>query len=171
MFELLRDGEPRTRAQLVDLSGMARSTIASRIDVLMRLGLVAPYGGGVSTGGRPPSLLALNPGARVVAGVDIGASHARACLADLSGTILAEHRADLDVATGPARVLGWAEQTIGELLERQGRAVGELAAIGMGLPGPGRALHRAGDQPADHAGLGPVRRARPRAARLRRARC
>ena len=146
MFELLRDGEPRTRAQLVDLSGLARSTISSRIDVLMRLGLVAPYGGGVSTGGRPPALLALNPGARVVAGVDLGASHARACLADLSGTILAEHRADLDIATGPAQVLGWAEQTIGTLLERQGRAVGELAAIGMGLPGPvehstGRAIN------------------------------
>ena len=42
---------PRTRAQLADASGLARSTIAARIDVLMRLGLVAPYGGGVSTGG------------------------------------------------------------------------------------------------------------------------
>jgi predicted NBD/HSP70 family sugar kinase len=146
VFELLRDGTPRTRAQLADASGLARSTIASRIDVLMRLGLVAPYGDGVSTGGRPPSLLAMNPRARVVAGVDIGASHATAGLADLAGTILAERRADLDVATGPEHVLGWAEQVIGELLDDQGRSVDELSAIGIGLPGPvehstGRAIN------------------------------
>ncbi|MCW2850928.1 MAG: hypothetical protein JWM84_592, partial [Nocardioides sp.] len=40
VFELLRDGRPRTRAELADASGLARSTIASRIDVLMRMGLV-----------------------------------------------------------------------------------------------------------------------------------
>lgn len=146
VFELLRDGAPRTRAQLADASGMARSTIAARIDVLMRLGLVAPYGGGVSTGGRPPSLLAMNPRARVVAGVDIGASHATVGLADLAGTILAERRDDLDVATGPDHVLGWAERVIGELLTDQKRSVAELSAIGIGLPGPvehstGRAIN------------------------------
>lgn len=146
VFELLRDGRPRTRAQLADASGLARSTIASRIDVLIRMGLVAPYGGGVSTGGRPPALLALNPTAWVVAGVDIGASHATAALADLAGNILVERRADLDVATGPEHVLGWVEGVIGELLAGQGRAVETLAAIGIGLPGPvehstGRAIN------------------------------
>ena len=146
VFELLRDGTPRTRAQLADATGMARSTIAARIDVLMRLGLVAPYGGGISTGGRPPSLLALNPRARVVAGVDIGATHATAGLADLAGTILAERRADLDVAAGPDHVLGWAEKMIAELLSDQHRKASELSAIGMGLPGPvehstGRAIN------------------------------
>jgi len=146
VFELLRDGEPRTRAQLADASGLARSTVAARIDVLMRMGLVAPYGGGVSTGGRPPSLLALNPSARVVAGADLGATHARIALADLAGTILVERRSDLDIALGPEHVLGWAEQQIGEMLAEQSRTVAELAAIGMGLPGPvehstGRAIN------------------------------
>ena len=146
VFELLRDGQPRTRAQLADASGLARSTIAARIDLLMRLGLVAPYGDGVSTGGRPPSLLALNPSARVVAGADVGASHARIALADLAGTILVERREDLDVATGPEHVLGWVEQQIAEMLAEQNRTVAELAAIGIGLPGPvehstGRAIN------------------------------
>lgn len=146
VFELLRDGRPRTRAELAETSGLARSTIASRIDTLMRIGLVAPYGGGISTGGRPPSLLALNPLAWVVAGVDIGATHATAALADLAGTILVEHRVDLDVALGPEHVLGWVEQEVGDLLAGQGRGPHELAAIGMGLPGPvehstGRAIN------------------------------
>ncbi len=146
MFELLRDGQPRTRAQLADALGLARSTIAIRIDLLMQLGLVAPYGGGVSTGGRPPSLLALNPSARVVAGADVGATHARIALADLAGMILVERREDLDVALGPEHVLGWVEEQVGEMLAEQNRAVAELAAIGIGLPGPvehstGRAIN------------------------------
>jgi predicted NBD/HSP70 family sugar kinase len=146
VFDLLRDGQPRTRAQLAEITGLARSTIAARIDVLLRLGLVAPYGDGISTGGRPPSLLALNPGAWVVAGIDLGATHATAALADLAGTILVERRADLDIAAGPEKVLTWAEGVVADLLAEQGRPVTELAAIGMGLPGPvehstGRAIN------------------------------
>lgn len=145
VFDLLRDGEPRTRAQLAELSGLARSTIATRVDALMRLGLVVPYGG-VSTGGRPPSLLALNPTARLVAGVDVGATHATAALADLGGVIETERRADLDVATGPDHVLGWVEQMIADMLAEVGRGTADLAAIGIGLPGPvehstGRAIN------------------------------
>src|SRR5688572_23135698 len=97
VFELLRDGQPRTRSQLAHAAGMSRSTIAARIEVLMRLGLIAPYGEATSTGGRPPSLLALNLASHVVAGIDIGASHTSVALADLAGVVLAERRADLDV--------------------------------------------------------------------------
>lgn len=133
IFELLRDGRPRTRTQLAQLTGLARSTVAARIDVLVRLGLVAPYGDAASTGGRPPSLFAFNPGAQVVVGVDIGATHARAVLADLSGALLAETRAPLDVAAGPEEVLGWVRRTVDELV---GADAARLGAIGMGLPGP-----------------------------------
>ncbi|WP_408898294.1 ROK family protein [Nocardioides sp. R1-1] len=145
VFELLRDGRPRTRAELAATTGLARSTISARLDVLLRLGLVVPVGG-VSTGGRPPALLAFNPGARVVVGVDLGASHARAAVADLDGRILAERGEPIDIADGPERVLGWVQDTATALLAEQRREVGELAAIGVGLPGPvehstGRAIN------------------------------
>nr|WP_298885592.1 ROK family transcriptional regulator [uncultured Serinicoccus sp.] len=136
VFELLRDGRPRTRAQLAEETGMARSTVAARVDVLLRMGLVAPVGGGRSTGGRPPALIAMNPAARVVAGVDVGATHAVAALTDLGGTVLGERRAALDVADGPDVVLGWVTGAIGELLAETRRPATDLAAVGIGLPGP-----------------------------------
>ena len=136
IFELLRDGRPWTRAELADATGLARSTIAARIDVLMRLELVAPFGGARSTGGRPPALFALNPAAKVVVGVDVGATHVRAALADLSGEILGEVGESLDVAEGPEVVLGWVSSTVRSLLKAQRRPVKHLAAIGIGLPGP-----------------------------------
>ncbi len=136
VFQLLRDGRPRTRAQLAALTGLARSTVASRVDTLLRLGLVTPFGDGASTGGRPPSLFALDPSARVVVGADIGATHVIATLTDLSGEVLAEERAKLDISDGPVIVLGWLTTTVQSLLDRTGRTVGELGAIGVGLPGP-----------------------------------
>ena len=75
----------------------------TRIDTLIRLGLVAPYGGARSTGGRPPALFALNPSAKLVVGVDIGATHARAALTDLDGKILGE--ADAQIEGLPVRVV------------------------------------------------------------------
>lgn len=136
LFDLLRDGRPWTRAQLADATGLARSTITARIDTLMRLGLVAPFGGARSTGGRPPALFALNPAARLVVGVDVGATHARAALTDLNGTILAQTEAALAVADGPEPVLDWVGGAVQELLDGAGRDRTELAAIGIGLPGP-----------------------------------
>lgn len=136
VFQLLRDGQPRTRAELAQLTGLARSTVASRVDALMTLGLVAPYGGALSTGGRPPSLFALNPGARVVVGADIGATHAVVVLTDLSGAELASARKSLNISEGPEAVLGWLVMTIGALVKQAQRQKGELAAIGIGLPGP-----------------------------------
>ena len=158
IFELLRDGRPWTRAELADATGLARSTIAARIDVLMRLELVAPFGGARSTGGRPPALFALNPAAKVVVGVDVGATHVRAAMADLSGDILGEVSASMDIAEGPEVVLGWVSTTVRALLKGAappGQAPGRDR---HGPARPGRARDRPADQPADHAGLGQVRR-------------
>jgi predicted NBD/HSP70 family sugar kinase len=136
LFDLLRDGRPWTRAQLAEATGLARSTITARIDVLMRLGLVAPFGGARSTGGRPPALFALNPTARLVVGVDVGATHVRAALTDLNGSILGEVDASLAVAEGPEVVLSWVVESVHDLVAASGRPLEHLAAIGIGLPGP-----------------------------------
>lgn len=135
-LQLLRDGQARTRAEMAQLTGMARSTIASRVDTLLQLGYVSPVGDSTSTGGRPPSLFALNPNARVVIGADLGATHARAVLANLAGEMKAEFWEALPIADGPEAVVGWLAQTIGRLLDEAGRTASDLAAIGVGLPGP-----------------------------------
>ncbi|MFF2272018.1 ROK family protein [Agromyces sp. NPDC058136] len=136
LFQLLRDGAPRTRASLAQSTGLARSTIAARVDELMRIGLVSPVADAVSTGGRPPSQFALNPAARIVLAADLGASHANLAVTDLVGTVLAEHSQRLDIAQGPETVLGWMVEHGTALIESLGRDPRELVAIGIGVPGP-----------------------------------
>jgi predicted NBD/HSP70 family sugar kinase len=136
LFQLLRDGVPRTRAELAKSTGRARSTVAVRVDELMRMGLITPVADGVSTGGRPPSQFAINPAAKIVVAADIGASHATVAITDLTGHVLAEHKEPLDVALGPEPVLSWLVQGITTLLASAGRSESDVAAIGIGVPGP-----------------------------------
>jgi predicted NBD/HSP70 family sugar kinase len=136
LFQLLRDGQPRTRAELASMTGLARSTIGLRIDRLLELDLIRLVGESISSGGRPPSQFALNHTARLVVGADFGASHAAVALTDLSGNILGMHREALPIADGPERVLEWLVATTRTLMADIGREDTDLLAIGMGLPGP-----------------------------------
>jgi glucokinase len=136
LFQILRDGRPRTRTELSAMTGLARSTVALRIDALMRLGLVGPVGDAVSTGGRPSSQFAITASERVVLGVDVGASHVRIAISDLTGRIQAEDGEAILVTAGPEAVLGWVETATRGLLDKLGRAPSDLLAIGIGLPGP-----------------------------------
>ncbi|WP_318255589.1 ROK family transcriptional regulator [Agrococcus baldri] len=136
IFDLLRDGRARTRSELARESGLARSSVALHIDTLMSVGYVAPVGDAASTGGRRASLFALNPSARLVVGVDVGATHVIVELADLGGTGIAASRAELDVAEGPEAVLGWIAEAVRSLVAQQQRSLDDVVAVGIGLPGP-----------------------------------
>lgn len=136
VLHLLRDGRPRTRAELVAETGLGRSTVAERIDTLLASGLLVQTDNAPSTGGRPPSTFVFNPGAHVVFAADIGATHAKTALTDLSGEVLIEEDRALDIAAGPEAVLSWVCERGNSLLAEAGRAPADLLGVGLGLPGP-----------------------------------
>jgi predicted NBD/HSP70 family sugar kinase len=136
MLGLIRDGLATTRADLVQLTGLARSTVSQRVDALISSRLVKEISEGSSTGGRPPAVLAFNQGAGVILTADLGATHSRIAVTDLAGVVLAETAEEMDIASGPRTVLDWLEQIFGELLRQSGRTTTEVRGIGIGLPGP-----------------------------------
>ena len=136
LFQLLRDGQPKTKAELVEVTGLSRSTIQFRVDTLLELGLIAPVSDAVSTGGRPSAQVALNPSARVVAAVDFGATKASLAVTDLGGNILSRTTAEMKIADGPEICLGWMVKRIRSELAAIRRREADLIAIGIGLPGP-----------------------------------
>jgi predicted NBD/HSP70 family sugar kinase len=136
LFQLMRNGQPWTRAELTAATGLARSTIALRMDTLLALHLVIPASDATSTGGRPSTRLVFNPNARVVAAADLGATHAVVALTDLSGTKLAEKRAEHLISDGPEILLRWLVEAVSALLNEIGRNPSDLIAVGLGVPGP-----------------------------------
>lgn len=136
LFQILRDGAPRTRSELASLTGFSRSTVAQRVEALMREGLVRPVGDAASTGGRPSTQFVFNTAGRVVLAVDVGASHVKIAISDLRGTPLAGDSADIEVSAGPEAVLSWVERSGVALIESAGYELGDLVAVGVGVPGP-----------------------------------
>lgn len=135
LLQILRDGRPRSRSDLVAITGHARSTIGTRIDALLPTGLIRADAAS-STGGRPPSVYAFDPGARIVLAVDLGAVHLAIAVLDLAGTVLVEERTSCDITAGPEPVLAQVVELGTQLLDRVGRPAADLAGVGIGVPGP-----------------------------------
>src|SRR5262245_28754579 len=93
--EVLRGRGPRTRSELISLTGMSRPTVASALGELRRAGLVAEELG-IPSGGRPAGVFRLTRKAGLAVGVDIGRRHLRVAVANLGHDILADHAIRLD---------------------------------------------------------------------------
>ncbi len=136
VLRLIRDGDAVTRADLARATGLARSTVAQRVDALLAHSLVYETGGSSSTGGRPPSILAFNDGGGVILAADLGATHSRIGVTDLAGDPLVERAAEIDISLGPEAVLDWLQGPFGEMLAEANRSSTDVRGIGIGVPGP-----------------------------------
>jgi predicted NBD/HSP70 family sugar kinase len=133
---LVRTGRARTRGELQSYTGLSRSTITQRLDVLRAAGYLRACGVEGSTGGRPAELLEVDTAHGVVLVADLGGNHARAAVVDLGGQVLAEEHEPMKIATGPEAVLGWVDGAFRRVLAESGWDAGRVRGIGVGVPGP-----------------------------------
>ena len=160
----MRDGTPRTRAELIQLTGLARSTVGARVDALLAAGLLAPSGEAASTGGRPPATVRVQPPRRGSSSAPTSAPPtALVALTDLSGTVIAE-RAEAARHHPRTRrhVLDWLVRTGKALMKSAGRRRQDLVGVGHRPARSRRALDRQARRAADHARAGTATTSRPR---------
>ena len=156
VLRLIRDGEAVTRADLARRTGLARSTVAQRVDALLAHELVYEAGDSASTGGRPPTVLAFNHARR-----------RRARRRPRRDPLAPRGQRPRGRAARRGGARAWTSPTGPEaVLERVARALrraararpaatpADVRGIGVGVPGPGRVRDRPARQPADHARLG-----------------
>ena len=137
VLSLIRDGEAVTRADLARRTGLARSTVAQRVEALLAHQLVYEAGGSASTGGRPPTVLAFNRSAGVVLVADLGATHSRLAVSDLAGAPLAERAYDTDVARDPEIGARLGPRALRACCwRRSGATPSDVRGIGIGVPAP-----------------------------------
>jgi len=133
VLDVLRHEGPLTRAELLDRTGMARSTLVERVEVLRRNGFVRDAEVRRGTGGRPATALAFDGGNRRVLVVDLGATHCTFAVADLDVRLLAVRRQRLDTLEGPDAVLPAVVAGARAMLDGHDRP---LLGVGVGFPGP-----------------------------------
>jgi predicted NBD/HSP70 family sugar kinase len=155
VLRALSEESALSRAELVELTGLARATVGSVIDDLIDAGLVRKTTEadtlGARTGrsqsavasaaatartGRPPQLLSLEPRAAYAAGLDIGHDHVRAVLTDLVGTVLWDGSVQLDVDGDPESALSSAATLLGRAIDEVGAERERILGLGLGIACP-----------------------------------
>jgi glucokinase-like ROK family protein len=136
LLRLLRDEGPRSRAELGELAGMARSKLEAELVRLKQVGLVQEGGKAASRGGRRSTLVELSSFLHF-GGIDLGATSMRVAIMGAELQVEAHVAEPMEIRRGPEQVLARA----GELIEKLARDRGvQLTGIGVGVPGPVRFL-------------------------------
>ena len=136
ILALIRSGEAVTRAQIMAVTGLSRSTVAQRLDALIAHGYIAPAATESSTGGRPAGAFQINANAGVMLLASIGAGAMQVAVCDMGRTILARQSHGVSVADGPTVVLGEVMAHFDQLLAEVKRTRADVKGIGIGVPGP-----------------------------------
>jgi predicted NBD/HSP70 family sugar kinase len=147
ILELVRSGQVRTRRELQDVTGLSRSTLALRMNQLVSAGYLRETGQVAGSTGRPAKIISFDEARQLVLAVDLGATHAHLALIDAGGVVLMEATSELKIDTGPDDVLRNVTKRLGELIARSGRDLGQVAGIGVGIPGPVRFSTQRPNQP------------------------
>ncbi|MEU9027066.1 ROK family protein [Streptomyces sp. NPDC048383] len=133
---------PLSRFSLGPATGLSSGSISNVVAELVGEGLVEEAGSVESAGGRPRTLLRINPTSGYMIGVDVGETRIRIELFDLTLTELARVERPLEAA-GPRRidrydvavVVRHLRESIAEVLHRTGIAPERLLGVGIGVPG------------------------------------
>ncbi|CAN5674102.1 ROK family transcriptional regulator [soil metagenome] len=135
VFTLIRDGVATTRSELRRHTGLSRTAVAARVAALSERDLVVEREEGLSTGGRPPTLLTFNADAGVVLSAAIGRSRTRLAVCNLAGDILAISDLDQEVGIGPDDLMPDVVKRLEALLEDSGHHPDTVHGVGLSLPG------------------------------------
>ncbi|WP_234581665.1 ROK family transcriptional regulator [Micromonospora sp. MH99] len=134
----LRSAGPLSRADLIRLTGLSRTTLFDIIADLIARGVVVerePALSGHRGRGRPSTTVSLNPSAGRIVGIDLGRATITVIVATLGHDILARGSRPITLAAGPARRANAAIKLIDDLVQEHDIDLRALEAIGLGLPG------------------------------------
>jgi predicted NBD/HSP70 family sugar kinase len=128
-----------SRADITRHTGLARQTVSTAIDELLRASIVeerAPEDARRRSTGRPPTLLSLAPSAAFAVGLDFGHQHIRVAVCDLSGQPVVDEFSCAEVDNAPTQSLDLADELVRHALSRAGIKRERLLGVGMGLAAP-----------------------------------
>jgi predicted NBD/HSP70 family sugar kinase len=140
ILQLLRSHTPGySRAALLDITGMARSTLYERLDALFAAGLVYESRPLRSGRGRPPRAVLFDDRDKLVLAIEIGQTLAGIHLLSLRHEVTASAQLPVDVSQP-------LETVMGTILEACCRLLAGRSPVGVGvsMPAPVDPLHRMG---------------------------
>jgi len=139
LLGLLLTHGPIHRAGLARRADLSRTTVSTIITDLMARGLVVESDEGseiTDRDGRAREMLAVNPTAAVVAGLDFTLTAVWAHISDLARREIASGEVAVDPALGPSDRIDIGISLLDSLLDKHGLERNRVIGAGIGVPGP-----------------------------------
>jgi predicted NBD/HSP70 family sugar kinase len=127
----------QSRHALSTATGLSAASVTNVVRELIDEGIVIETGLAAPDGGRPRTMLGMNPGYGYVIGVDVGETRTRTGLFDLTMTERAraeyplDRSAEHDVGVIVAQIAAGLDQVLAD----SGVATGSVLGVGVGVPG------------------------------------
>ncbi|WP_156223373.1 ROK family protein [Pseudactinotalea suaedae] len=140
LLDVIRSRPGLTRGQLLAATGMSRTTLFARLEVLFRAGYVyqdgsAPAGSGDERRpGRRSELLRWDTRDKVALVLDLGQTRARVCMTSVGGQVLRVREVSADIHINPGEYLATIFD-IADVLVRAGTDE-TLVGVAVGIPAP-----------------------------------
>ncbi len=134
ILDTIRKKGPIARAEISRLIGLNIVTVTSYVDQYIKKGVIQEVGIDVSSGGRKPTLVDLNPSSVLLIGVGLNIVDMIAVLCNLKGEIVYSVKRERPLAGGEAIVHAMADLTE-ELIKKSKVDTGKVHGIGIGIPG------------------------------------
>lgn len=134
-LDFIRASGTISRVELAKLSGLTPASISGIVARTIADGLVVESGFSASTGGKPRTLLRLNPSARHAVGVTLDQNRLTYMVTDLSGHLVGRLVTDGNDDDTPQSVVRHIADQLTELLKII--AVDRASVVGIGVASPG----------------------------------
>ena len=138
VLEFIRKYAPISRRQISRILEISPTTASAAVSDLIELGLVREIGHGISTGGRRPISLEINPEGGTVISVDVSSKfHERiihAAALDLKGNILKKIKREAQISSNET-MLHVVRTIIHDLIASPDVELRDAVAIGLRVPG------------------------------------
>jgi predicted NBD/HSP70 family sugar kinase len=135
VLDLIRAAGTISRVELAAGAGLTAPTITQVVRELIDAGLIVEAGRGESTGGKPRTLLQLNPQARYSVGVQLERYTSVVVIVDLAGRVVARASFEGAGAAPPGETTRLVAEHVDALLASAG--VARAKVLGVGLVGHG----------------------------------
>ena len=134
ILTLLSQSKSLSRSELVELSGLNRSTISVLMTELQAFGLVSETSPDETPKKGRPSFVASLSSEVAVFGVNVESSFTDVCLVSLRGEIMASHRIATPELPAPEGIIAQIKEAISTLKSAQDDTL-RIAGIGVAVPG------------------------------------
>ncbi|MGW3420282.1 ROK family transcriptional regulator [Streptomyces phaeochromogenes] len=125
-----------SRLELAERTGLTPQAVSKITARLREDGLVTEAGRQASTGGKPRTVLRLVPEAGHAVGLHLDRDELRVVLVDLTGAVVGERGAPLDLGAGADAVLDAVVAEFGAVVAGLGSAASTVLGVGVAMPGP-----------------------------------